>query len=151
VLLLVGCGSNKRRRKCFSIVWLAFIWVLWKTRNDYVFSNVAVDVLAAVDRVQRLSWLWFMNNTAKESCLLYEWVWSPTDCMMCWWSHFMLMFVVDWVPCILLVIVVPCLDYFAHLVICSLGSPDTGHDTIPISRYVKIFKILNPIMPQYVI
>jgi hypothetical protein len=35
--VLVGCGLNKRRRKCFSIIWLAFIWVLWRTRNEYMF------------------------------------------------------------------------------------------------------------------
>jgi hypothetical protein len=80
--LLVGGGSNKRRRKCFSIIWLAYVWVLWKTRNDVVFNNVAVDVPTVVDRIHRLSWFWFLNNTAKDSCLLYEWVWSPTDCMM---------------------------------------------------------------------
>jgi hypothetical protein len=79
--LFVSGGSNKRRRKCFSIVWLAYVWVLWKTRNDIVFNNVAVDVPAVVDRIQRLSWYWFLHNTAKDSCLLYEWVWSPTDCM----------------------------------------------------------------------
>jgi hypothetical protein len=115
VLLLVGCGSNKRRRKCFSIVWLAFIWVLWKTRNDYVFSNVAVDVPAAVDRVQRLSWLWFMNNTAKDACLLYEWVWSPTVCKMYWLGLVLCGFLVlcgVWSPTV-------CKMYWLGLVLCG--------------------------------
>jgi hypothetical protein len=80
--LVVGGGSNKRRRKCFSIVWLAYVWVLWTTRNEVIFKNGVADVPTAVDRIQRLSWYWFLHITAKDSCLLYEWVWSPTDCML---------------------------------------------------------------------
>jgi hypothetical protein len=25
-----------------------------------------------------------LNKVAKNSCLLYEWIWNPTDCMMRW-------------------------------------------------------------------
>ncbi|MCI04536.1 putative ribonuclease H protein, partial [Trifolium medium] len=35
---LVGCGGNKKIRKGFSIVWLAFVWVIWRVRNDRVFK-----------------------------------------------------------------------------------------------------------------
>jgi hypothetical protein len=80
--MFVGCGSNKKRRKGFSIIWLAFIWVLWKARNDRVFNNITVDASTVVDLVQRLSWQWFLNNTAKGPCLLYEWTWNPGDCML---------------------------------------------------------------------
>jgi hypothetical protein len=36
---LVGHGRNKRIRKGFLIVWLAFVWVIWKIRNDRIFYN----------------------------------------------------------------------------------------------------------------
>jgi hypothetical protein len=80
--MLVGCGSNWKRRKGLSVIWLAFVWVVWKARNDRVFNNLVVDVPVAFDLVQRLSWNWFVNNTAKAPFLLYEWVWNPGDCMM---------------------------------------------------------------------
>ncbi|WJX68394.1 hypothetical protein P8452_52767 [Trifolium repens] len=80
--MFVGNGSNKQRRKDFSIIWLSFIWGLWKVRNDRVFNNITVDVSFVVDLVQRLSWQWFLNNTAKGPCLLYEWTWNPGDCML---------------------------------------------------------------------
>jgi hypothetical protein len=80
--MFVGNGSNKQRRKDFSIIWLSFIWGLWKVRNDRVFNNITVDVSFVVDLVQRLSWQWFSNNTAKGPCLLYEWTWNPGDCML---------------------------------------------------------------------
>jgi hypothetical protein len=80
--LLVGYGSNKKRRKGFSVVWLAYIWAVWKARNDRVFNNVVFDASVVMDHIQRLSWNWFMNSTAKNTCLLYEWEWEPGDCMM---------------------------------------------------------------------
>jgi hypothetical protein len=80
--MLVGCGSNKKRRKGFSVVWLAYIWVVWKARNDRIFNNVVFDASVVMDQVQRVSWQWFMNNTSKSPSLLYEWEWDPGECMM---------------------------------------------------------------------
>lgn len=37
--ILVGTGGNKKIRKGISIVWLAYVWVLWRVRNDRVFNN----------------------------------------------------------------------------------------------------------------
>jgi hypothetical protein len=81
---LVCSGRNRKIRKGFSSVWLAFIWVIWKIRNDRVFNNVNGDVDTAVDCIQRLSWQWFLNIVAANSCLLYEWVWDPDVCMNRW-------------------------------------------------------------------
>jgi hypothetical protein len=77
----VGSGRNRKIRQGFSSVWMAFIWVIWKVRNDRVFNNVVIDVPTAFDMVQRLSWKWFVNNSAKRPFLLYEWIWDPGDCM----------------------------------------------------------------------
>jgi hypothetical protein len=80
--LFVGCGSNKKRRKGFSIIWLAFVWAMWKVRNDRVFNNITVDTRSVVELIQRLSWQWFVSKTAKGPCLLYEWIWNPGDSML---------------------------------------------------------------------
>jgi hypothetical protein len=80
--IFVGHGANRKRRKGLSVIWLAFVWVLWKVRNDRVFNNVVVDVPMIFDLVQRMSWNWFINKTAKAPFLLYEWVWDPGDCML---------------------------------------------------------------------
>jgi hypothetical protein len=77
----VGNGLSRRHRKGLSVVWLAFIWVVWKARNDRVFNNIVIEVPTAFDLIQRLSWKWFVNNTAKSPFLLYEWVWDPGVCM----------------------------------------------------------------------
>jgi hypothetical protein len=49
--MLVGCKSNKKRRKGLSIAWLAFFWVVWKVMNDRVCNNITVEVLAAVELI----------------------------------------------------------------------------------------------------
>jgi hypothetical protein len=54
--LLVGSGRNKRIRKGISIVWVAFVWVIWRCRNDRIFNNVVGMVADTMDQIQRLSW-----------------------------------------------------------------------------------------------
>jgi hypothetical protein len=81
-VLLVGCRRNKRIRKGFATVWLAYVWVMWKMRNDWVVNNVARTVERVVEDIQRTSWQWFLSYEAKGSSLLYEWVWNPRDCML---------------------------------------------------------------------
>jgi hypothetical protein len=79
---LVATGPNKKIRKGFSSVWLAFVWVIWKTRNDRIFNNMVGNVDEALDCIQRLSWQWFLNKVARNSCLFYEWRWNPCECML---------------------------------------------------------------------
>jgi hypothetical protein len=80
--MMLHSGKNKRLKKGFSTVWLTVIWVVWKMRNERVFNNGNGAVADAMDLIQRLSWQWFLNNSAKRSCLLYEWIWDPGDCML---------------------------------------------------------------------
>ncbi|KAK2420700.1 hypothetical protein QL285_031404 [Trifolium repens] len=61
-VMFVGYGSNKKRRKGCSIVWLAFVWALWKCRNDYIFNNKVANAADLFDYIQRLSWKWFMSS-----------------------------------------------------------------------------------------
>jgi hypothetical protein len=64
-VMLVGSGTDKKRRKSYSLVWLAYIWVMWKTRNDLIFNNKAATVEEVVDFIQRTSWQWYLHNVAK--------------------------------------------------------------------------------------
>jgi hypothetical protein len=84
--LLVDSGRNKRIRKGISIVWVAFVWVIWRCRNDRIFNNVVGMVADTMDQIQRLSWQWYLSMTVKDACLLYEWIWDPGECMVRGWS-----------------------------------------------------------------
>jgi hypothetical protein len=80
--MLLCSGRNKRVKKGFSTIWMTVIWVVWKLRNDRIFNNGNGVVAEAMDLIQRLSWHWFLNKSAKGSCLLYEWIWDPGECML---------------------------------------------------------------------
>jgi hypothetical protein len=81
-VMLVGSGTIKKRKKGYSLVWLAYIWVMWRMRNDFIFNNKAATVDEIVDSIQRISRQWYLHNVAKGSSLLYEWIWNPGECML---------------------------------------------------------------------
>jgi hypothetical protein len=82
LLAVVVSGGNRKRRKGFSLVWLAFVWGLWRMRNDRIFNNKVTTTDEVIDYIQRTSWQWYLSNVAKGSCLFYEWVWNLGDCML---------------------------------------------------------------------
>jgi hypothetical protein len=75
-------GRNKRIKRGFSIVWMTVIWVLWRIRNDRIFNNGINTTADAIATIQRVSWQWFLNYSAKSSCLVYEWIWDSGECMV---------------------------------------------------------------------
>jgi hypothetical protein len=78
--LLVGCGVGKMGKKGLMIIWHALVWTIWKTRNNRIFNNGAVDNEEMLETVKRLSWQWFIGRLAKAPCLFYEWRWNPGNC-----------------------------------------------------------------------
>jgi hypothetical protein len=78
--MLAGCARDKVTKGVLILIWNAFVWVIWRNRNNRVFNNTAVGFAEMVDQVQLLSWKWYISRKAKNPCLLYEWCWSPWDC-----------------------------------------------------------------------
>jgi hypothetical protein len=75
------CGRNKFVKAGLRLIWCATIWVLWRARNDCVFNAGVVNSLVIIDNIKLLSWQWFIGRLATTPCLLYEWQWSPIDCL----------------------------------------------------------------------
>jgi hypothetical protein len=78
--MLIGYAKGKRQKEGLVLIWISFMWVIWKVRNDRIFNNGEVNVEDMVDQIKVLSWQWFISRVAKGPCLLYEWSWSPFDC-----------------------------------------------------------------------
>jgi hypothetical protein len=78
------CGRNKFVKAGLWLIWYACIWVLWRARNDCGFNSGVVNSMVIVDKIKLLSWQWFIGRLATSPCLLYEWQWSPIDCLHGW-------------------------------------------------------------------
>jgi hypothetical protein len=81
--ILLNCGKNKSEKVGLCLVWNAFMWVLWKVRNNHIFNHDAAIVDDLVEEIKILSWRWFIGKIAKGPFLLYEWKWDPLACMRC--------------------------------------------------------------------
>lgn len=80
LVLLAGCGISKQGKKGMLLIWHAFVWVIWRTRNNRIFNNGVVDSGEMMELVMRLSWEWFIERMTKSPCMFYEWRWNPADC-----------------------------------------------------------------------
>jgi hypothetical protein len=80
--LLLSCGFGKIRKKGLALIWHAFIWSIWRARNNRIFNNGVSDPDEIFESIKRISWEWFIKRMAKSPCLFYEWRWNPGDCFL---------------------------------------------------------------------
>ncbi|GAU10013.1 hypothetical protein TSUD_415800, partial [Trifolium subterraneum] len=80
---LIGAASNKKIRKGYALIWHATIWMLWKSRNEIIFSNGVKDSEKVFDEIKLLSWRWGLSRHSIPTCLFYEWCWDPGMCLRC--------------------------------------------------------------------
>jgi uncharacterized membrane protein len=76
----VGAARNKKVAKGFALIWHTTIWLIWRSRNEVLFSNGTRDLVRVVDDVKLLSWRWGLARRAFKICLFYEWCCEPGSC-----------------------------------------------------------------------
>jgi hypothetical protein len=81
-VILGEYGKGKKGKMCLSLIWNSYVWLIWKFRNDCIFSNKDLVIEELIDHVKFQSWKWFVGRVAKNPCLLYEWQWCPTECFL---------------------------------------------------------------------
>lgn len=77
----LGRERDKNIKNGKGIIWLATIWVLWKTRNDKIFNDNDFEVDDIVEEVKVLAWKWTMSRMHIPACLYFEWCWNPRRCL----------------------------------------------------------------------
>ncbi|GAU32090.1 hypothetical protein TSUD_152950 [Trifolium subterraneum] len=78
---LLCFGKKKNGFKGALLVWHAVIWVLWRSRNERIFSGKNVEPSEIFDRIQYISWNWLLAKKLNSPCLFYEWCVNPLDCI----------------------------------------------------------------------
>ncbi|GAU37496.1 hypothetical protein TSUD_275480 [Trifolium subterraneum] len=73
--------KKKNGFKGVLLVWHAVIWVLWRLRNERIFSGTIVEPSEIFDRVQYVSWKWLLAIKVNSPCLFYEWCVNPSECI----------------------------------------------------------------------
>jgi hypothetical protein len=74
----LGMGRGRKDRMGWLLIWKT---IVWKSRNDIIFSEWTFFVECLVDRVKLLSWKWFLGKNSGSHCFFYEWGIHPT---LCW-------------------------------------------------------------------
>jgi hypothetical protein len=76
----VGAAINKLAAKGFALIWHTTIWLIWRSRNEVLFSNGARDLVKVVDEIKLSSWRWGLARRSFKICLFYEWCCEPGIC-----------------------------------------------------------------------
>ncbi|XP_057444430.1 uncharacterized protein LOC130736644 [Lotus japonicus] len=58
-------------------VWLAIIWAIWNSRNNYIFNNVPLNIDKVIDGIQFKSWSWLRGKVKGFNYSIYEWQVQP--------------------------------------------------------------------------
>jgi hypothetical protein len=77
----VSAAGNKKGRAAFSLIWHATVWLIWRSRNNVIFSNGVIDPGVVVDEIKLASWRWGLSRHKIPVCLFYEWCWDPGLCL----------------------------------------------------------------------
>ena len=57
----------------FKIIWLAYVWVIWKERNNRVFINKAPDRYTILNKVKLNSFFWLKAHLFTFAFEYHDW------------------------------------------------------------------------------
>ncbi|PWA85084.1 RNA-directed DNA polymerase, eukaryota, Reverse transcriptase zinc-binding domain protein [Artemisia annua] len=62
-----------RKRKHVNLIILSYCWIIWKIRNDSIFSNKNPSFRFAAKELKSLSYLWLKNRSQKPCMEWSKW------------------------------------------------------------------------------
>ncbi|GKV40811.1 hypothetical protein SLEP1_g48412 [Rubroshorea leprosula] len=68
-------------RAGWDVVWLAFIWSIWMSRNGKIFRNSEYEVNRIFELVQLRAFNWIKGKANEYSFNMYEWMMEPVLCL----------------------------------------------------------------------
>jgi len=135
-----------RRRRCRSflqLLWLMCVWLIWKERNNRVFTNVHISIKELKEKVNFHSYWWLKANNASFVYGCEQWRSDPLFCLGIGWCSFLYLSLQT--SCILSALFsTPCaLEVYPSLVIYSiLASSQKKSDLYYGGKNLLILKII---------
>ena len=66
-------GMSRSSHLFFRIIWLDYVWVIWKERNNRIFKNVAFDPSTLSDKVKLNFFLWLKAKKPSVGFCYHDW------------------------------------------------------------------------------
>jgi len=73
----------KVRQYFTYVIWFSCVWVIWKERNNIIFSQTEVSIRHILDRVKLLSY-WWLKAKYVNLTFGYHWWWLSPVCHSIW-------------------------------------------------------------------
>jgi len=74
-------GIPRTIHKYFKVVRFAFVWIIWKERNNRIFNNTVSDPSILADKVKLNSYLWLKSKQVLFHYSYHDWWKHPLLCM----------------------------------------------------------------------
>ncbi|XP_058756321.1 uncharacterized protein LOC131629556 [Vicia villosa] len=69
---------GKMEKKQIGIIWLATIWSLWNSRNNFIFNNSDIVLDEVVVGIKMVSWIWLSAGVTNRVFIsFYFWFQAP--------------------------------------------------------------------------
>jgi len=65
-------GLPRASYSYLKVIWLAFIWVTWKEKNNCIFKSTVTDPHSILDKVKRVSFLWLSATSVPLAFGFYD-------------------------------------------------------------------------------
>jgi len=74
-------GIDGKQNNAWKCMWMAVVWVIWKQRNNIIFSSGTIDNIEMFTVAQLKTWGWITTKFPKAELSYSDWCLNPLSCL----------------------------------------------------------------------
>lgn len=74
-------GLPRATHYFLKVIWFAYVWAIWKERNNHVFQETVCDPSSLAEKVKLNSFMWLKASHTSFIYSYYDWWKHPIPCM----------------------------------------------------------------------